>query len=135
MCLIGMAIDQSRQFPLVIAANRDEYFARPAARLGWWTPEGGGPAILGGRDLQQGGTWLGLTAAGRLAMVTNVRDPKCADPQAPIKLWPARAGDALLIHPKTIHSRTACQHSGQSDRTEWQWQTRLHLQTRPVRKR
>lgn len=83
MCLIAMAIDQSRQFPLVIAANRDEYFARPAARLGWWTPEGGGPAILAGRDLQQGGTWLGLTAAGRLAMVTNVRDSKRADPEAP----------------------------------------------------
>ncbi len=83
MCLIAMAIDQSRQFPLVIAANRDEYFARPAARLGWWTPEGGGPAILAGRDLQQGGTWLGLTAAGRLAMVTNVRDPKRTDPEAP----------------------------------------------------
>jgi len=83
MCLIAMAIDQSRQFPLVIAANRDEYFARPAARLGWWTPEGGGPAILAGRDLQQGGTWLGLTAAGRLAMLTNVRDPKRTDPSAP----------------------------------------------------
>ena len=83
MCLIAMAIDQSRQFPLVIAANRDEYFARPAARLGWWTPEGGGPAVLAGRDLQQGGTWLGLTAAGRLAMVTNVRDSRRADPEAP----------------------------------------------------
>ncbi len=83
MCLIGLAIDQCRRFPLVIAANRDEYFARPSARLGWWAPEGGGPAILGGRDLAAGGTWLGLTAAGRLAMVTNVRDPSRVDPQAP----------------------------------------------------
>ena len=83
MCLIGLAIDQSRRFPLVIAANRDEYFARASARLGWWTPDGGGPAILGGRDLVAGGTWLGLTAAGRLAMVTNVRDPSRTDPQAP----------------------------------------------------
>ncbi|OYY63383.1 MAG: hypothetical protein B7Y51_06160 [Burkholderiales bacterium 28-67-8] len=83
MCLIGLAIDQSRRFPLVIAANRDEYFARASARLGWWTPDGGGPAILGGRDLAAGGTWLGLTAAGRLAMLTNVRDPSRADPQAP----------------------------------------------------
>ena len=83
MCLIGLAIDQSRRFPLVIAANRDEYFARPSARLGWWTPEGGGPAILGGRDLAAGGTWLGLTAAGRLAMITNVRDPSRVDLQAP----------------------------------------------------
>lgn len=83
MCLIGLAIEQSRRFPLVIAANRDEYFARPSARLGWWTSDGGGPAILGGRDLAAGGTWLGLTAAGRLAMVTNVRDPARVDPQAP----------------------------------------------------
>jgi len=83
MCLIGLAIDQCRRFPLVIAANRDEYFARPSARLGWWTSDGDGPAILGGRDLAAGGTWLGLTAAGRLAMVTNVRDPSRADPQAP----------------------------------------------------
>ena len=83
MCLIAMAIDQSQRFPLVIAANRDEYFVRPTARLGWWTPEGGGAAILGGRDLQAGGTWLGLTAAGRLAMVTNVRDPRRIDEQAP----------------------------------------------------
>jgi uncharacterized protein with NRDE domain len=83
MCLIALAIDRSRRFPLVIAANRDEYFARPAARLTWWQPETGGPAILGGRDLQGGGTWLGLTAAGRLAMVTNVRQPARTDPAAP----------------------------------------------------
>ena len=83
MCLIALAIDQSRRFPLVVAANRDEFFARPAARLGWWTPEAGGPAILAGRDLEAGGTWLGLTAQGRLAMVTNVRNPSRPDPTAP----------------------------------------------------
>lgn len=83
MCLVTLAIDQSRRFPLVIAANRDEFFKRPAARLGWWTPESGGPAILGGRDLESGGTWLGLTTEGRLAMLTNVRDPKRNDPSAP----------------------------------------------------
>ncbi len=73
MCLVALAIDQSRRFPLVVAANRDEYFARPTARLAWWTPDAGGPAILSGRDLQAGGTWLGLTAEGRLGLVTNVR--------------------------------------------------------------
>lgn len=83
MCLIALAIDQSRRFPLVVAANRDEFFARPAARLGWWTPHEGSPAILAGRDLEAGGTWLGLTAQGRLAMVTNVRDPARVDPAAP----------------------------------------------------
>jgi uncharacterized protein with NRDE domain len=83
MCLVALAIDHSRRFPLVIAANRDEFFKRPTARLAWWTPEGGGPAILSGRDLDAGGTWLGLTAEGRLALVTNVRDPKNNDPAAP----------------------------------------------------
>lgn len=83
MCLIALAIDQSRRFPLVVAANRDEFFTRPAARLAWWTPDAGGPAILGGRDLEAGGTWLGLTAQGRLAMLTNVRDPSRIDVQAP----------------------------------------------------
>lgn len=83
MCLIALAIDQSRRFPLVVAANRDEFHTRPSARLAWWTHEDGGPAILGGRDLEAGGIWLGLTAAGRLAMVTNVRDPSRIDAQAP----------------------------------------------------
>lgn len=83
MCLIALAIDQSRRFPLVVAANRDEFYARPAARLAWWTPDAGGPAILGGRDLEAGGTWLGLTTQGRLAMLTNVRDPSRTDAQAP----------------------------------------------------
>lgn len=83
MCLVVLALDQDRRFPLVLASNRDEFFERPTARLAWWTPEGGGPEILSGRDLQAGGTWLGLSAAGRLALVTNVRDPSRHDPQAP----------------------------------------------------
>jgi len=85
MCLIAFALDQSSRFPFVMAANRDEFFDRPAARLGWWEPEAGGPAILGGRDLQAGGTWLGLTALGRLGMVTNIRAPHDMDPQAPTR--------------------------------------------------
>ena len=92
MCLVALAIDQDRRFPLVIAANRDEYFERPAARLAWWASETGTPEILGGRDLRDGGTWLGLTAAGRMALVTNVRRPGSVDPTAPsrgriVPLW------------------------------------------------
>ena len=41
MCLVRLALDESRRFPLVVAANRDEFFARPAARLAWWAPEPG----------------------------------------------------------------------------------------------
>jgi len=83
MCLVALAIDENRRFPLVIATNRDEFFDRPAARMGWWTPAEGGPEILAGRDLLAGGTWLGLSASGRMALVTNVRRPFEADPQAP----------------------------------------------------
>jgi uncharacterized protein with NRDE domain len=92
MCLAALAIDQHRRFPLVLAANRDEFFDRPAARLSWWTPAPGAPEILAGRDLHAGGTWLGLTAAGRLALLTNVRRPDRMDPHAPsrgaiVPLW------------------------------------------------
>jgi uncharacterized protein with NRDE domain len=83
MCLLAFAVDQSRRFPLVIAANRDESFARPAARLAWWTPRPGGAQILSGRDLDAGGTWLGLNAAGRLACLTNVRSPVPKEADAP----------------------------------------------------
>ncbi len=82
MCLIALAIDCDRRFPLVVAANRDEFFDRPAARLAWWSPGAGRPDVLSGRDLQAGGTWLGLTAQGRLALLTNVRQPSRIDLQA-----------------------------------------------------
>jgi uncharacterized protein with NRDE domain len=85
MCLVALAIDQSRRFPLVIASNRDEYFVRPAARLAWWTPAPGVPAVLSGRDLESGGTWLGLTAQGRMALVTNVRGGLAVDASAPTR--------------------------------------------------
>jgi uncharacterized protein with NRDE domain len=83
MCLAAIALDLSRRFPLVVAANRDEFYKRPAARLAWWSPGEGLPDILSGRDLEAGGTWLGLSAQGRLALVTNVRAPGKNDPSAP----------------------------------------------------
>lgn len=83
MCLAGLALDANRRFPLVVAANRDEFFHRPAARLAWWTPEGHAHPILGGRDLSAGGTWMGLTATGRFALVTNVRRPGAAVSDGP----------------------------------------------------
>lgn len=92
MCLVAIALDQSRRFPLVVAANRDEFFDRPAARLSWWDPGRGAPAILGGRDLAAGGTWLGLTTEGRMGLLTNVRAPSRHDADAPsrgdvVPLW------------------------------------------------
>ncbi len=83
MCLVALAIDQSRRFPLVVASNRDEYFKRATAALAWWTPKPGDPAILSGRDLESGGTWMGVTAQGRLALLTNVRGGLPIEPHAP----------------------------------------------------
>lgn len=82
MCLVALAVGVSERFPFVLASNRDEFYDRAAAPLAWWTPEGGAMPLLAGRDLRAGGTWLGLTAAGRLAFVTNVRDPSALDPHA-----------------------------------------------------
>lgn len=81
MCLVGIGLAASDRFPLVIAANRDEFYARPTAPLDWW--EG----ILGGRDLKGGGTWLGARGGNgtspRLALVTNVRKHEHISPDAP----------------------------------------------------
>lgn len=81
MCLAALAIDAHPRFPLVIAANRDEYFARAAAPMAWW--QAGGVELLAGRDLEAGGTWFGLSRTGRLALLTNVREPGRQQPQAP----------------------------------------------------
>lgn len=62
----------SRDFPLVLAANRDEFYDRPTKRAHFWEDS---PAIYAGRDLAAGGTWLGVTKTGRFAAVTNFREP------------------------------------------------------------
>lgn len=75
MCLIAFAWHVHPRWRLVLAGNRDEFHARPSAPLMRWD----GAPIIGGRDLEAGGTWLGVTDAGRCCVVTNVRDPR--DPQ------------------------------------------------------
>lgn len=77
MCLILIAIRPDEDHQLVIAANRDEQYARPAEQADWWSDY---PHVLGGRDRQAGGTWLGVTSAGRFAAVTNFRE----DPPDPL---------------------------------------------------
>lgn len=72
MCLIVVGWRVHADYPLVVAANRDEFHARPSAAAGFWPGE---PDILGGRDLEAGGTWLGATRSGHFAAVTNVREP------------------------------------------------------------
>jgi uncharacterized protein with NRDE domain len=71
MCLVVAAVDSSPRYPLMFAANRDERHARPTAYASWWEPE---RAILGGKDLVAGGSWLAVDRSGRLAAVTNYRD-------------------------------------------------------------
>jgi len=72
MCLIVFAWRPGHAQPLVVAANRDEFYARPSLPLAPW-PEA--PHVHAGRDLEAGGTWLGVGANGRFAALTNIRDP------------------------------------------------------------
>jgi len=71
MCLLVFAWQTAPEHPLIFAGNRDERHARNSAPAGLW-PDA--PQVLGGRDLEAGGTWLGVTLAGRFAVVTNYRD-------------------------------------------------------------
>ncbi len=80
MCLILLAWRAHPDYPLLVAANRDEYFARPSAAADFWEDP---PGLLAGRDLEAGGTWLGVTPAGRFAALTNYRNPAERRPQAP----------------------------------------------------
>ncbi|WP_415758719.1 NRDE family protein [Pseudomonas sp. LT1P18] len=72
MCLIVFAWRPGHAQPLIVAANRDEFYARPSLPLAQW-PEA--PHVHAGRDLEAGGTWLGVGANGRFAALTNIRDP------------------------------------------------------------
>ncbi len=72
MCLIALAWQTQPDHPLVLVANRDEFYARPAAPARFWEDS---PDLLAGRDLSACGTWLGLTRHGRFAALTNVREP------------------------------------------------------------
>jgi uncharacterized protein with NRDE domain len=80
MCLIAIATRIHPIYPLIIAANRDEFYHRPTAPLAFWQDQ---PNILAGRDLQQNGTWLGITKTGRFAAITNFRDPSLMGSAAP----------------------------------------------------
>ena len=72
MCLLIFAHRVCPGYPLVLAANRDEFYARETAVSTFWPQQ---PTLLAGKDLQQGGTWMGITRQGRFAAITNYRDP------------------------------------------------------------
>lgn len=134
MCLIAFAWRAHGEFPLVVAANRDEWRERPTARLHWWDSEPatsdredtqirrcrfdsalGDPAILAGRDLKDGGTWMGVTRGGRFAAVTNFRDPKNVQPDAPSRgklVTGFLTGDLTATHHAERLMRDAAQYNG-----------------------
>ncbi|WP_299076987.1 NRDE family protein [uncultured Paraglaciecola sp.] len=73
MCILFVAVNQHKDYPLIIAANRDEFFKRGTAQSHFWGPE---QNMLAGKDLQAGGTWMGINKQGFIASLTNIRDPQ-----------------------------------------------------------
>lgn len=82
MCLILFSYKSNPNFKLVIAANRDEFYNRPTSEANFWKDHSN---ILGGRDLQEGGTWMGVTKSGKLSMLTNYRDLSNLKSKAPTR--------------------------------------------------
>jgi uncharacterized protein with NRDE domain len=80
MCLILFAYDCHPGYRLIVAANRDEFYQRPTLPASFWDDN---PQILAGRDLREGGTWMGITTTGRFAALTNYRDPAANKLSAP----------------------------------------------------
>ena len=72
MCLIAFNTNQHKKYKLIMIANRDEFYPRPTATAEFWDDY---PYILGGRDLESLGTWMGISQSGRIAALTNHRDP------------------------------------------------------------
>ncbi|HEX6260929.1 MAG TPA: NRDE family protein [Woeseiaceae bacterium] len=71
MCLIAFAWNAHPEYRLILAANRDEFHGRPSEAMHWWQDR---EDLLAGRDLEAGGTWLGVSRSGRFAAVTNYRE-------------------------------------------------------------
>jgi uncharacterized protein with NRDE domain len=80
MCLVFLSIRNHPKYKLVLVGNRDEFYNRRTAAAGYWEDH---PNVLGGRDLEAGGTWLAVTKQGKIGLVTNYRDPQNINPNAP----------------------------------------------------
>ena len=79
MCVVAIAIDSHPNWRIILAGNRDEFHARPSAPLARW--DDADSHIVAGRDLVSGGTWLGVSETGRIAVVTNIRTDTPPDPE------------------------------------------------------
>ncbi|MCG9698394.1 NRDE family protein [Shewanella sp. Isolate11] len=73
MCILFIALETHPDYPLIVCANRDEFHIRPTEPAHFWPPEN---QLLAGRDLQAGGSWLGINRQGYIAAVTNIRAPE-----------------------------------------------------------
>ena len=91
MCVLAFSCGADPRWPLILAGNRDERHDRPTAPLARWDDL---PQLAAGRDLEGGGTWLGVSDGGRLATVTNVRRPGGPAPGRPSRGWLVR--DVLM---------------------------------------
>ncbi len=100
MCIIYLSIAKDPKWPLYIAANRDEFHARPALPAAPWDANAD---IFSGLDLSGGGTWLGINRNGRFGMLTNYRDPGTFHPQAPTR--------GLLVSNFLDSDMTACDYA------------------------
>ena len=80
MCLIFLSLNDHPTYKLIVAANRDEFYNRKTAAASYWQDH---PTLLGGRDLEASGTWMGMTTSGKISMLTNYRDPQNINPTAP----------------------------------------------------
>ncbi|MCV2885373.1 NRDE family protein [Aestuariibacter sp. AA17] len=73
MCILFLAIEQHPDYPLIVAANRDEFYARPTEPSQFWRAQ---PELLAGKDREAGGTWMGMSKTGKFSALTNFRDPR-----------------------------------------------------------
>lgn len=80
MCLIALAYKAHPRYPLIVAANRDEFMDRPTEPAHWWKDA---PGVFAGRDKRAGGTWMGITRSGRFAAITNYRQMDMSFPAGP----------------------------------------------------
>lgn len=95
MCLILFAYKSHPRYKLVIAANRDEFYNRSTQKAGYWKDHS---SILGGRDLEGGGTWMGVNRSGKLSLLTNYRDLQNIKPNAPTR--GKLVSDYLMVDPE-----------------------------------
>ncbi|MFQ3197819.1 MAG: hypothetical protein ACJAUL_000099 [Paraglaciecola sp.] len=82
MCILFIAVNQHQAYPLIIAANRDEFYGRPTAKSCFWDEY---PNMLAGKDEQAGGSWMGMNRQGQIAALTNIRDPNYINQWAPTR--------------------------------------------------